>query len=297
MGDTNALVVKEMCAGLIAGGANIASGFPFDTVKVRLQAERGVYRGAWQCFRHILKFDGIRGLYRGLTPPLIGGALETGINYLVYRRVLSLLQDGKPADQPPLHFVPIAAGSAGIFLSVVLGPTELVKCRMQVAGGSRYNGPMHCLQRCYETEGLRGLTRGMHATMAREVPGNAIFFTIYEAMRQTLPGRRKAGEEDGGVLGLAGDATSAVFCGGVAGTAMWAMVLPIDVAKTRLQTAFPGTRHDVGMIQHYKMLWREGRWKALYSGLTPTLIRAFPANATQWVTWELAIEQLSKLDF
>ena len=98
---------SDLTAGTCAGAANILVGFPFDTLKVRLQAERGVYRGAWQCLMQILRYEGVRahsshtshsqispeltslrlqvthGLYRGLSPPLIGGALETGINYFV----------------------------------------------------------------------------------------------------------------------------------------------------------------------------------------------------------------------
>lgn len=52
--------VAELGAGVIAGTASTVAGFPFDTVKVRLQAERGVYGGAWDCCKHILKHDGVR---------------------------------------------------------------------------------------------------------------------------------------------------------------------------------------------------------------------------------------------
>ena len=44
----------------------------------------------------------------------------------------------------------------------------------------RYSGPGQCFQHLLKTEGPRGLTRGMGATVAREAPGNAIFFTVYE---------------------------------------------------------------------------------------------------------------------
>ena len=45
----------------------------------RLQASPpDTYRNAWHCFRSILKYEGVRGLYRGVSAPLIGGALETG---------------------------------------------------------------------------------------------------------------------------------------------------------------------------------------------------------------------------
>ena len=38
-----------------------------------------------------------------------------------------------------------------------------------------------------------------------------------------------------------------------------------------------------------------GGVKALYAGLSPTLIRAFPANAAQWLAWELCMQQAARL--
>jgi hypothetical protein len=169
---------------------------------------------------------------------------------------------------------------------------------------------------------------------------------------------------------------------------MWAAVLPIDVAKTRLQTARPGSDWDVGLRRHWALvgcvrgdapsrssrkpqrlaglhlgyeiildlgfsiswcrsrtavtsheaakdpghtvamtfprgggwlpavrypaaaatrpnrpprlrvshvpsqLLREGGVASLYAGLTPTLIRAYPANACQWLAWELVMRGL-----
>ena len=35
-------------------------------------------------------------------------------------------------------------------------------------------------------------------------------------------------------------------------------MLPIDAAKTRLQTATPGTPRDVGLIKNLQMMYREG---------------------------------------
>jgi len=89
-----------------------------------------------------------------------------------------------------------------------------------------------------------------------------------------------------------------VVCGGVvrgglrAGGGGRALVLPLDVAKTRRQTAGPGSLYDVGMARNLQLLHREGGRRALYAGLTPTLLRAFPANACQWLAWEAAIHAL-----
>lgn len=35
-----------------------------------------------------------------------------------------------------------------------------------------------------------------------------------------------------------------------------------------------------------------GGVRSLYAGLTPTLIRAFPANAAQWLAYEVCTDQL-----
>jgi hypothetical protein len=152
-----------------------------------------------------------------------------------------------------------------------------------------------------------------------------------------------------GLLQALADAMSAVVCGGLAGMVMWAAILPLDAAKTRIQTAYPGSPHDVGVLRQLRLIHREGglwvcaqvcmradgRWccrvchgvavpscldchaikatsqllpaclpgclpaggvQALYAGLTPTLARAFPANAAQWLAWELCLQQLQRWD-
>lgn len=105
-----------------------AAGFPFDSVKVRLQAsQQGSFQGPYHCFRHIVRTEGVsevartlspmmvqllgmsynvdsslsvtvclsvqaRALYRGLSVPLLAGAVETGINYAVYTQSLPFFE-------------------------------------------------------------------------------------------------------------------------------------------------------------------------------------------------------------
>ena len=56
----------------------------------------------------------------------------------------------------------------------------------------------------------------------------------------------------------------------LAGTVMWATVLPIDVAKTRIQTATPGSPRDAGILRNLSMLHREGM-RSLTSASNDTL--------------------------
>lgn len=54
--------------------------FPIDMVKTRLQASSGIYNGPLDCFRRIVAEEGgLRALYRGLIPNLIGVTPEKAI--------------------------------------------------------------------------------------------------------------------------------------------------------------------------------------------------------------------------
>ena len=86
---------------------------------------------------------------------------------------------------------------------------------------------------------------------------------------------------------------SAVMCGGLAGMVYWAVVLPIDTAKTRLQVATPCRVQDMGLLGHMRDVYAQrGFRRGLYAGAGPVMLRAFVANAVQWAAWEAATKRL-----
>ena len=45
----------------------------FDTIKVRLQtSEKAQFRDPLDCLAQTIRHEGVRGLYKGATPPLVG---------------------------------------------------------------------------------------------------------------------------------------------------------------------------------------------------------------------------------
>lgn len=129
---------------------------------------------------------------------------------------------------------------------------------------------------------MRGFSRGLWATLVREVPGNAIFFMAYESLQAS------AAQALGGGWATA----TAPLSGGLAGMALWGAVLPLDNAKTCIQLAVPGGRDDVGVLRVLRRVHAEHGLAGLYAGARPVLVRAFVANAAQWVVWELAVRLL-----
>lgn len=86
---------SSLSAGALAGlGAKLAV-YPFDTTKKRLQIQgfelgrrafgrTDTYSGMVDCLRKTFRQEGLRGLYRGLTPGLLKAVVTTSINFWLY---------------------------------------------------------------------------------------------------------------------------------------------------------------------------------------------------------------------
>ncbi|KDN44897.1 mitochondrial carrier [Tilletiaria anomala UBC 951] len=152
---------RDVAFGSIAGMFAKLFEHPFDLVKVRLQTQQVApapsstspplaatphYRGALHCFSSTYANEGVRGLYRGLSMPVLGAVAENATLFFTYNAILRLLAahtlaplgatEGKAASAKPedmnVSQLAIAAAGAGAVTSLVLTPVELIKCRMQV---------------------------------------------------------------------------------------------------------------------------------------------------------------------
>lgn len=81
--------LKDIVCGSLAGIVGKYIEYPFDTVKVRLQSQPDhlplIYRGPLDCFKKSLQRDGFLGIYRGISAPLVGAAVETGCLFFSVR--------------------------------------------------------------------------------------------------------------------------------------------------------------------------------------------------------------------
>ncbi|KAI7729567.1 hypothetical protein M8C21_033946 [Ambrosia artemisiifolia] len=317
MGEIENSGYKHYVAGLISGVSMVIVGHPFDTVKVKLQkhnteANGFKYRGGFHCTTRILKTEGIvvlilmvavygsqshdvRGLYRGATPSFVGMAIESSLVFGIYSQTKQALQGGDFNKKPEPHIVIPSAAFAGSIISFVLCPSELVKCRMQIQGTDsvvpayrKYSGPLNCAIETVKTEGVKGLFRGGVATFSRESIGNAVFFSTYEYLRHSLHIQFK---DYSSVNKNLVDVGIGIVSGGLGGIAFWSAVLPLDVAKTIIQTTPDKdlTRNPFNIL---KSIYRRSGIRGCYTGLGPTVSRAFPANAAAIVTYEAAAKLL-----
>ena len=63
-------------------------------------ADEVLYKNSWDCFKKVLKFEGVRGLYRGLLPQMCGVAPEKAIKMTTNDFVRGVFTDKKTGDIP-----------------------------------------------------------------------------------------------------------------------------------------------------------------------------------------------------
>ncbi|MCJ1378462.1 hypothetical protein MMC17_001561 [Xylographa soralifera] len=292
--------LKDITFGSIAGIIGKTIEYPFDTVKVRLQSQPTAlplrYAGPLDCIRQFLRAEGPSSLYRGVSAPLLGAAIETSSLFFSYRIAQTALRAtlySSHADGPlPLSALVACGAASGAFTSLLLTPIELVKCQMQVprsAGSRRGASPVAVVAAVYRHHGLGGFWHGQLGTLIRETGGSAAWFGSYEgvsALFRRYDNRlHLARPEDAGALPL----WQQMLAGAAAGVSYNFVFYPADTIKSRMQTAdvaervggARGTFWSVG-----KALWRGQGVRGLYRGCGITVARAAPSSAFIFAVYE-----------
>ncbi|XP_058747690.1 mitochondrial carnitine/acylcarnitine carrier-like protein [Vicia villosa] len=291
MGD----VAKDLAAGTVGGAAQLVCGHPFDTIKVKLQSQPTPlpgqlpkYAGAFDAVRQTIAAEGAGGLFKGMGAPLATVAAFNAVLFTVRGQMESLLRSNPGAPLTVSQQFVCGAG-AGFAVSFLACPTELIKCRLQAqsalagTGGAavavKYGGPMDVARQVLRSEGgVRGLFKGLIPTMGREIPGNAIMFGVYEAIKQRIAG----GTDTSGL-----SRGSLIVAGGLAGGSFWFLVYPTDVIKSVLQVDDHKNPKFSGSLDAFRKIKSSEGFKGLYKGFGPAMGRSIPANAACFLAYEM----------
>jgi solute carrier family 25 carnitine/acylcarnitine transporter 20/29 len=83
---------KDTAAGIASAVSQTLVGYPFNTVKVRLQVSApGQFRGPIHCAAELLKKEGLGGMYKGMAPMMLGQQLTNITLFATYQRIRRLL--------------------------------------------------------------------------------------------------------------------------------------------------------------------------------------------------------------
>ncbi|KAI8873719.1 mitochondrial carrier [Ramicandelaber brevisporus] len=302
--------IKDCLAGTVGGFAQVLVGQPFDITKVRLQTQPAPlpgqppqYANMLDCVRKIYKHQGITGFYAGTVMPLLGVGACVSIQFasLQFMKRHFARQNtitGENGTKTVLPFTVsqlyLAGAASGVANSVISGPVEHVRIRLQVqtsasGAGAQFSGPFDCVRKLYSANGLRGVYQGQAITLLREFHGYGAYFMAYEWLVQDSMARLGVKREELPTWRLCS-------FGAAAGWAMWISCYPVDIIKSKIQTdAFmPGQRKYTSSLDCLRKTIAAEGVAGLFRGFVPCILRAAPANAATFVGFELAMRVLDK---
>lgn len=294
--------IAPLISGFSAGVTSTTLLLPLDVIKVRLQVHEGADRlGTIRAVRHILRYEGLGGLYVGWTPAVVGSAVAWGGYFYFYeglkQRVLAHKQQQSNAtttaatttttDSPTTiaptslnavdHFL-LACVAGGIMVGLT-NPVWLVKTRIQlqlkkasVEHNIRpYKGMADAFATIIREEGFFALYKGSGPALLLTSHGG-VQFVVYEYLRKHFHYQRAS--RSNATTGTANNAsvwerlelsTGYLTMGAVAKIVASTTTYPLQVVKSRMQQRADALE-----------LMADGRLQAVrreYTGLTETLRR------------------------
>lgn len=275
-------LTEEALGGLSAGVIGTVIGYPLDVIKTQLQTGQSTAssRGLLGTGLHIVRHEGISSLYRGIAPPLISLSILNTLTFASY----SYFQKLYGAHRGRWDWKNAASGASfGPIAACISTVENLIKTQMQVDRGRsqrRYASSWDCFrklasQKKHHIPGALVYT-GHGVNTLREMTFMFTYFYCYEGLRTELGHTKNAPKW---VIPVAG---------GLSGAIAWFISFPLDCVRAGVQ----GRRDlmDKGhAVQVFRDLIVTKGVKGLYSGVVPSIVRAFIVSGTRFSAYETTL--------
>ena len=265
---------RDALAGAAGGVTSVLLGQPFDLIKVRLQTTNS--SNVLRVARDVWVHEGPLAFYKGAAIPFLGVGFAVSIQFVTYhsvRQTFEGLQHGQRLSASQSY---LAGGAAGIANSLISGPVEHIRTRLQLQSHGTvklYAGPMDCVKQIVAKAGLPGLFKAYPVAVAREFQAYGCYFAAFEASLRALGEARGKTRKEMTIW-------DTMPCGALAGIAFWMGSYPIDVVKSKLQgDGFGADARYRNVRAAVVETWQQGGFRGFWRGLSPTLVRTSLSSA------------------
>ncbi|PIN14985.1 Mitochondrial FAD carrier protein [Handroanthus impetiginosus] len=288
-------IIYDASAGAAAGAIAATFVCPLDVIKTRLQVhglpemQASGRRGSviLVSLQNVVRNEGLKGLYRGLTPTLVALLPNWAVYFTVYGHLKELLlsyEGGK--DQLTIGSNMIAAAGAGAATAIATNPLWVVKTRLQTQGMRQdvvpYKNIFSALRRIAHEEGFRGWYSGLLPSLAG-ISHVAIQFPAYERMKVYLA---KRDNKSINKLSPWEVAIASSFSKVVASVSTY----PHEVVRSRLQEQGQVRNSELqyaGVVDCIKKVFKKEGIPGFYRGCVTNLLRTTPSAVITFTSYEM----------
>ncbi|GER49019.1 folate carrier protein [Striga asiatica] len=127
---------ENAAAGSAAGLATVTFTHPLDVIRTRFQVNDGrlsalpTYKNTPHALFTIARTEGLRGLYAGFYPAVLGSTISWGLYFYFYNKAKQRYLRNREELSPVLHLA--SAAEAGGLVCLCTNPIWLVKTRLQL---------------------------------------------------------------------------------------------------------------------------------------------------------------------
>jgi hypothetical protein len=175
-------------AGGMAGMTATATTYPLDLARGRISGKVAVdkaYTSVYHTIRLTVRDEGIRGLYKGMAPTILGAMPYVGIQFgTVGWLERQFPQTDDAAIIPSPWRKTLFGGLGGVMAGLVTYPNDTVRRLLQLQGSrgtvTVYTGYIDCVRQTIAVHGVQRLYRGLGINLIRMAPNSAVQFGSYE---------------------------------------------------------------------------------------------------------------------
>uniref|UniRef100_A0A7N0T041 Uncharacterized protein n=1 Tax=Kalanchoe fedtschenkoi TaxID=63787 RepID=A0A7N0T041_KALFE len=174
--------------GSLSTGSTHMAVTPIDLVKCNMQIDPMKYKSISSGFGVLLKEQGLKGLFRGWAPTVVGysaqGAFKFGF-YEFFKKYYADIAGPEYAAKYKTLIYLAGSASAEVIADIALCPMEAVKVRVQTQPGFA-RGLSDGFPKLVKSEGFTGLYKGIVPLWGRQIPYTMMKFASFETIVELL---------------------------------------------------------------------------------------------------------------